>query len=74
MTTLALNNLWSYLQALPMTYGDMVWLRDRIDEAIEEKTPKKKTYSDRVEWLRNHPLKLTAEDLADERTQYILNK
>lgn len=74
MTILALNNLWSYLQSLPMSYGDMVWLRDRIDEVIEEKTPKKKQYSDRVEWLRSHPLKLTAEDLADERTQYILNK
>lgn len=74
MTTLALNHLWSYLQALSMSYGDMVWLRDRIDEAIEEKAQKKAKYSNRVEWLRNHPLKLTAEDLADERTQSILNK
>lgn len=74
MTTLALNHLWNYLQSLPMSYKDMLWLRERINEAIEEKTPKKVESSNRVEWLRSHPLNLTAEELKDDRAQYILSK
>lgn len=74
MTTLALNHLWNYLQSLPMSYKDMVWLRKRIDDAIKEKAPKEAEVPNRLEWLRNHPLELTAEELEDERTQYILGK
>lgn len=57
-----------------MSYGEMVWLRNRIDQALEERHPKKSKSSNRVEWLRKNPIKLTPQDLADERTQYILNK
>ena len=35
--------------------------------------PQTRKWSARVKWLREHPVKLTEEDLMDERTQYLLN-
>ena len=30
MTTLALNNLWTYLQGLPLSQKDRKWLADKL--------------------------------------------
>lgn len=40
----------------------------------ETKVTSEKHLSPRLEWLRQHPVKLSDDDLSDERTQYILNK
>lgn len=75
MSTAALNNLWTYLQGLSMSHSEMLWLRDRIDNSLKrEKNNPALKKSKRVEWLHNHPIQLSDEDLKDERTQYILSK
>jgi len=40
----------------------------------KEKKSVEKKWSKRVQWLRTNPVKLTEEDLADEKTQYILSR
>ncbi len=40
------------------------------DETVRSEAPS----SSRLRWLREHPVQLTAKELQDERTQYILSK
>ena len=79
MTTLALNNLWNYLQGLSLSQSDREWLAGKliepvkVEEKIEEKEevaaePKKRRklrpLSPEVEFLSNLHLKeFTQEEL-----------
>lgn len=46
MTTVALNNLWTYLQGLKLSKKDREWLADKLIEptADDAKTAKQKAY------------------------------
>ncbi len=46
MTTLARNNLWTYIQGLPLSRRDRKWLADRLIEPVAEdaKTARQKAY------------------------------
>ena len=46
MTTLALNNLWTYIQGLSLPMKDRRWLADKLIEpaADDPKTAKQKKY------------------------------
>jgi hypothetical protein len=35
MTTIALNNLWSYLQGLPLSQKDRKWLAGKLVEPVD---------------------------------------
>ena len=45
-----------------------------MENAVEVVRTKKTKMSPHLEWLRQHPVTLSDDDLSDERTQYILNK
>lgn len=46
MTTVALNNLWNYLQGLKLSKKDREWLADKLIEPTDDdaKTAKQKAY------------------------------
>lgn len=46
MTTVALNNLWSYLQGLSLSQKDRRWLANKLVESTEDdaKTAEQKEY------------------------------
>lgn len=46
MTTIALNNLWTYLQGLSLSQKDRNWLAGKLTEPVAEdaKTAKQKAY------------------------------
>lgn len=47
----------------------------RTDQApLNATTPNETSVSSRLQWLREHPVRLTDQELQDERTQYILSK
>ena len=77
MTTLALNNLWTYIQGLSLPMKDRRWLADKLIEpaADDPKTAKQKKYVketllsalDEVERAKRGEVKLTtAEEFLEE--------
>jgi hypothetical protein len=85
MTTFALNNLWSYLQGLMLTQSEREWLAEKLSEPVEKTTTevngeeqvnqvlKDLVIPDKLRRKRGC-IKLTEEDLKDERIQYLLNQ
>lgn len=85
MTTFALNNLWSYLQGLMLTQSEREWLVEKLSEPVEKTTTavneeeqvnqvlKDLVIPDKLRRKRGC-IKLTEEDLKDERIQYLLNQ
>ena len=65
MTTVALNNLWKYLQGLMLSRSDREWLVGKLSEPMDQvsveakEDTSKKTYkeipiSPKLKWLRIH--------------------
>ena len=45
MTTVAMNNLWTYIQGLSLSQRNRKWLADKLVEPIEDaKTARQKAY------------------------------
>ncbi|MBO4431204.1 MAG: surface protein [Bacteroidaceae bacterium] len=45
MTTVAMNNLWTYIQGLSLSQRNRKWLADKLVEPIEDtKTAQQKAY------------------------------
>ena len=85
MTTFALNNLWSYLQGLMLTQSEREWLTEKLSEPVEKTTTEVKEEEQVNQVLKDLVIpdklrrkrgciKLTEEDLKDERIQYLLNQ
>ena len=77
MTTVALNNLWNYLQGLKLSKKDREWLADKLIEptADDAKTAKQKAYVketltrafDEVERAKRGEIKMmTLEEIEEE--------
>ena len=77
MTTVALNNLWNYLQGLKLSKKDREWLADKLIEptADDAKTAKQKAYVketltrafDEVERAKHGEIKMmTLEEFEEE--------
>ena len=55
----------------------MGWTTHQTNNSVvnsKDRTVSSAAISPRLEWLRKHPVRLSEDELNDERTQYILNK
>ena len=76
MNTIALDNLWSYLQGLSLSKKDRKWLADKLIEPVDDaKTAQQKAYVkesltralDEVERAKRGEIKMmTIEDFEEE--------
>lgn len=65
MSTAALNNLWTYIKGLPLSYSDRQWLAERLVEPEEiEWAKQRKRDEELVHKLRS--LRYEGEMTADE--------
>lgn len=90
MTTLAINNLWNYLDGLALTSSEATWLSEKLktkagklrNEVEYKKPTKEQIIREKFKGLEISPairkfrgsVKLDTEDLTDEKTQYIIRK
>lgn len=84
MTTTAINNLWIYLQGLALTSDESMWLSNKLAENAKEKQEKtkKELVREKFKGFQISPeimgmtgnVRLSGNDLNDERTRYILSK
>ena len=49
MTTVAMNNLWNYIQGLSLSAKNQAWLAARLTEASKQSKPKTKKKSVKLE-------------------------
>ena len=49
MTTVAMNNLWNYIQGLSLSAKNQAWLAARLTEASKQSKPKTKKLSKEIE-------------------------
>lgn len=81
MNTASLNNLWNYLQGLPLTKRNWQWIAERTTEMTKSNAPavprsqnKKYRISPRMQELMGS-VKIDPKDIEnDDRLRYILSK
>lgn len=89
MTTVAINNLWNYLNGLALTSSEATWLSEKLrfkadslkKESENEETTKKRKIQEKFKNLTISPdikkfrgiVKLDEMDL-DDKTRYIISK
>lgn len=84
MTTTAINNLWIYLQGLALTSDESMWLSNKLAENAKknQEKSKKELVREKFKDMQISPeimrmtgnVKMSDNDLNDERTRYILSK
>lgn len=81
MTTIAINNLSTFIESLNFTQDEISILIKRLTDFKKRKASVKtatdtidNALSPRLMRLKNNGFKITNEDLKDERTKYILEK
>lgn len=89
MNTIAINNIWNYLNGLTLTSSEANWLSEKlkdkagqISKAKQKAPTKEEQIREKFKDLNISPnirkfrgsIKLDADEMKDERTKYILSK
>lgn len=91
MTTLAINNLWNYLDGLGLTSNEANWLSEKLKSkaSLLKRESQDKVQSSKEDIIREKfkdlkispeirkfrgSIKLSENELNDEKVQYILSK